>query len=669
VKQLLERKQGLFRMNMMGKRVNFTCRSVISPDPNIGTHEIGVPIHFARTLTYAEPITPWNVAELRQAVINGPSVHPGANMVQEASGELIDLSRRSAAQRLAIAKRLLVSVDADATPTKSILGAASAAATPAPFSKGGLAAAGGATPASPALGPSGGPAVPGAELGEATPGGTLLGRGGLRASSCKRVWRHLKSGDAMLVNRQPTLHKPGIMAHTARVLKGEKVIRMHYANCNTYNADFDGDEMNLHLVQNELARAEAYHIAATDHQYIAPTSGKPLRGLIQDHVGMGVMLTKRDTFLPRADVMQLLMCALGSGLGLGPKQKVAPLPPPAILKPAPLWTGKQVITHLLKHLHPNARRISMQAKTKTPASLWGASMPGDAAAAADDGEVIVRDGELLVGVLDKAAFGSTEFGLVHAVHEVLGGEATGRLLTQLGQLFNGCLKMQGVTCGIGDLLLTPAADAERSALIAKADETGQAAARGFLGATAPNEAAARQEMREVVRARLHKAGETGGAELDGAMKSKLMPLASDIAAACLPGGQQIPFPRNQFALMTSTGAKGSGVNFSQISAMLGQQELEGRRVPLSPTGCTAPCFAPHELGARAGGYITDRFLTGIRPPEFYFHCMAGREGLVDTAVKTSRSGYLQRCLIKHLEPLIVSCAEISGRTQHLGEVC
>ena len=132
-----------------------------------------------------------------------------------------------------------------------------------------------------------------------------------------------------------------------------------------------------------------------------------------------------------------------------------------------------------------------------------------------------------------------------------------------------------------------------------------------------------------------------GGVLDGQLKSMLMPHASKISASCLPGGQAVPFPRNQFALMTSTGAKGSVVNFSQISAMLGQQELEGRRVPLSPSGCTAPCFAPFELTARAGGYITDRFLTGVQPPEFYFHCMAGREGLVDTAVKTSRSGYLQ----------------------------
>ena len=137
------------------------------------------------------------------------------------------------------------------------------------------------------------------------------------------------------------------------------------------------------------------------------------------------------------------------------------------------------------------------------------------------------------------------------------------------------------------------------------------------------------------------------------MKTALMPIGSDAVAKCLPAGQRVRFPHNQFALMTGTGAKGSGVNFSQISVMLGQQELEGRRVPIGPSGATAPCFAPFELSARAGGYITDRFLTGVRPPEFYFHCMAGREGLVDTAVKTSRSGYLQRCLIKHLEPLVV----------------
>lgn len=105
--------------------------------------------------------------------------------------------------------------------------------------------------------------------------------------------------------------------------------------------------------------------------------------------------------------------------------------------------------------------------------------------------------------------------------------------------------------------------------------------------------------------------------------------------------------------MVTTGAKGSIVNQSQVSCSLGQQALEGRRVPRLSSGRTLPSFAPYDVNPRADGFVMDRFLTGIRPQEYYFHCMAGREGLVDTAVKTSRSGYLQRCLVKHLEELKV----------------
>ena len=207
------------------------------------------------------------------------------------------------------------------------------------------------------------------------------------------------------------------MAHRCRVLKGEKVIRMHYANCNTYNADFDGDEMNLHMVQNELGRAEGYHIASTDHQYVAPTNGKPLRGLIQDHVVMGVLLTSRDTFLERSVAMQLLFLA---GVQLARKAGFR-MVPPAIVKPRPLWTGKQVITMLLLHLHPEARRLNMQSGTKTAGDMWEqkearrGETPRAAPIDKEEASVVVRGGELLLGVLDKAAFGATEFGLVHSV--------------------------------------------------------------------------------------------------------------------------------------------------------------------------------------------------------------------------------------------------------------
>ncbi|KAJ1627572.1 hypothetical protein T492DRAFT_615434, partial [Pavlovales sp. CCMP2436] len=151
----------------------------------------------------------------------------------------------------------------------------------------------------------------------------------------------------------------------------------------------------------------------------------------------------------------------------------------------------------------------------------------------------------------------------------------------------------------------------------------------------------------------HSRGEPWHARVDGSLKGAVAPITSAVQGACLPQGQRTSFPKNAFAAMIATGAKGSLVNFLQISCALGQQELEGRRVPLTPAGRSAPWAAPYELGARAGGYITDRFLTGVTPGCYYFHCMSGREGLVDTAVKTSRSGYLQRCLVKHLEGLAI----------------
>ncbi|XP_026481582.1 DNA-directed RNA polymerase I subunit RPA1-like [Ctenocephalides felis] len=122
---------------------------------------------------------------------------------------------------------------------------------------------------------------------------------------------------------------------------------------------------------------------------------------------------------------------------------------------------------------------------------------------------------------------------------------------------------------------------------------------------------------------------------------------------CLPAGLLCKFPYNNLQLMVQSGAKGSTVNTMQISCLLGQIELEGKRPPVMISGKSLPSFPAYEPSPRAGGFIDGRFMTGIQPQEFFFHCMAGREGLIDTAVKTSRSGYLQRCLIKHLEGLTV----------------
>eukprot|EP00095_Tigriopus_kingsejongensis_P009705 maker-scaffold1466_size39939-snap-gene-0.10 protein:Tk09705 transcript:maker-scaffold1466_size39939-snap-gene-0.10-mRNA-1 annotation:"GH20789" len=143
-------------------------------------------------------------------------------------------------------------------------------------------------------------------------------------------------------------------------------------------------------------------------------------------------------------------------------------------------------------------------------------------------------------------------------------------------------------------------------------------------------------------------------ELDRAYKDKLAPATNDINGACLPRGLIQRFPYNNLQLMVQAGAKGSTVNTMQISCLLGQIELEGKRPPIMISGKSLPSFRPYDTQPRAGGFIDGRFMSGIRPQEFFFHCMAGREGLIDTAVKTSRSGYLQRCLIKLLEGLVVN---------------
>ncbi|KAG7392674.1 DNA-directed RNA polymerase I subunit RPA1 [Phytophthora pseudosyringae] len=600
IKQVIEKKEGLFRKHMMGKRVNYAARSVISPDPYISTSQIGVPLRFAKTLTYPQPVTPWNVEEMRQLVINGPDVHPGANFVESENGRLIDLSKRSPHQREAISKTLL---------TRS-----------------------------------------------ASAQGTSKNR-------VKRVWRHLKTGDVVLMNRQPTLHKPSIMAHTTRVLTNPKMqtIRMHYANCNTFNADFDGDEMNMHFPQNELARSEAYNIACNDNQYIVPTDGSPLRGLIQDHVDSGVKLTQRDTFLNKDMYMQLLYNAWASMEDAGVEKAHIETVPPAILKPEPLWTGKQVITSVLKLLTKGLPPLNLDSKAKIKGDLYGS--------ANNEHIVIFRDGELLQGVLDKSQFGASMYGMVHACYEVYGARIAADFLSALGRLFTCYLQFAGHTCAMEDLTLNTAAEKRRHKLVKDSEVMGEEAYAEFAGLTqllekkrASEKDGKKRRMNEGERALIRESMRTllsgpdadyNAKALDAHMMGCVHGSNSDIIKTCLPSGQSKAFPKNNFSLMVLTGAKGSTVNHSQISCGLGQQALEGRRVPILCSGRSLPSFEPFDPAPRAGGYVTDRFLTGLRPQEYYHHCMAGREGLVDTAVKTSRSGYLQRCLIKHLEDLNV----------------
>lgn len=577
IKQALEKKEGLFRKHMMGKRVNYAARSVISPDPNLETNEIGVPPVFAVKLTYPEPVTSYNVSELRQAVINGPEKWPGAIYIQNEDAKMVLLLHMTQEQRKAAANQLL-------TPSN---------------------------------------------------GFTVLN---------KKVYRHVKNKDVVIMNRQPTLHKASMMGHKVRVLPGEKTLRLHYANTGAYNADFDGDEMNMHFPQNENARAEALNLANTDSQYLTPTSGAPLRGLIQDHISAGVWLTNKDTFFNRETYQQLIYgCIRPEDGHTNGASRLLTLPP-TIFKPTPLWTGKQVISTILLNIKPReVPGINLISKNKIKNEYWGKG--------SEENKVLFKNGELICGILDKSQYGASEYGLVHSLHEIYGPDTAGKALSVLGRLFTNYTVMGAFTCGMDDLRLTSEGNSWRDEILKKSVDIGREAAcevTNLESHTSNDNKELLKRLEEILR------DDTKLGILDAISQSKVNSITSQVVSKCVPEGTMKRFPYNSMQAMALSGAKGSAVNVSQIMCLLGQQALEGRRVPVMVSGKTLPAFKPFETDARAGGYIKGRFYSGIRPQEYYFHCMAGREGLIDTAVKTSRSGYLQRCLTKQLEGIHVA---------------
>ncbi|EFA05003.1 DNA-directed RNA polymerase I subunit RPA1-like Protein [Tribolium castaneum] len=587
LKQIIEKKTGIIRMHMMGKRVNFSARTVITPDPNLNIDEIGIPEVFAKHLTYPVPVTSWNVEELRKMIMNGPDVHPGAVMVEYEDGTIKRINTNNTTQQESILKRLL-------TPDK------------------------------------------------------IVGFRGV-----KRVHRHLCNGDVLLLNRQPTLHKPSIMAHTARVLKGEKTFRLHYANCKAYNADFDGDEMNAHFPQNELARSEAYNLVNVCNQYLVPKDGTPLSGLIQDHMIAGVKLSLRGRFFNEVDYKHFVFQALANKTG-----KIILLPP-AIIKPCQLWSGKQILSTVFINIIPEGHeRINLTASAKISAKAWQTAPPrkwkGGGSRFVNpntmsEAEVVIRGGELLVGVLDKTHYGATPYGLVHCMYELYGGVYATGLLSALAKLFTRFLQKEGFTLGVHDILTVEKADQRRRQIIEGARKIGLDVITTALDM--PRDSPI-EEIVDKIRENSVK-NPKWRATVDRQYKTALDSFTNDINKTCLPAGLVLKFPENNLQLMVQSGAKGTTVNTMQISCLLGQIELEGKRPPVMISGKSLPSFPIFEFAPRAGGFIDGRFMTGIQPQEFFFHCMAGREGLIDTAVKTSRSGYLQRCLIKHLEGLTV----------------
>jgi DNA-directed RNA polymerase I subunit RPA1 len=561
-KQVLEKKDGLFRKNIMGKRVNYAARSVISPDPNLETREIGVPMVFATALTFPEKVTKFNVDKLRNMVINGPK-YPGCNFIQN-NDALTNIKYISEENRLTQANQLM--------------------------------------------------------------------------DGSKIVWRHLQDGDPVLVNRQPTLHSVSLMAHTVKVLKNEKTLRLHYVNCKPYNADFDGDEMNIHFPQSFQSISEAQNLVLNDFNYFVPASGTPVRGLAQDHIVAAAVLTLKDSFFKKHEYYSLVHAGLTNLKNSSSyfKNNRYSFVEPCIISPIELYSGKQVITTIFKNFQIT---INHRFKCKMPFST-------------EENFAVFKNGTMITGILDKNSIGPTAESIVHACGEVYGYPLANDILTVLGRIVNNYLFMKGFTIRYDDLLTDKMADSKRHEIFYKANQD----AISFQKHRCTESDAEYLSENEIDDSKVHPLFGTSDyyfdedklALLDGKMRGFMNNVTSKVVAL-LDDGLLKKFPSNNMSNAILSGSKGSIVNFSQISGALGQQELEGKRVPVMESGKTLPCFKKLEMCPAAGGFVAERFLTGITPATFFFHTMAGRDGLIDTAVKVSNSGYLQRCIIKHLE--------------------
>lgn len=278
----LKGKQGRFRGNLCGKRVDFSARTVISPDPNLFIWQVGVPIDVAKIMTYPERVTDHNIEYLMHLVENGPDVHPGANYVIYKSSGRKRFLKISREERAKLAAELKV--------------------------------------------------------------GDV-------------VERHMRDGDVVLFNRQPSLHRISIMAHVAVILK-YKTFRFNECVCTPYNADFDGDEMNLHLPQTEEARTEALELMGVVHNLITPRSGEILVASTQDFLTTGYLLTRKDQFYDKFHFMQI--CA-----SVGDANERIDLPMPAIMKPYRLFTGKQAIRMIFTPNKDSKTFLNYECSSKT----------------------------------------------------------------------------------------------------------------------------------------------------------------------------------------------------------------------------------------------------------------------------------------------------------------
>jgi len=519
LKSIIERvqgKQGRFRQNLIGKRVNYSARTVITPDPNIGINEVGVPFVVAKKLTIPEKVTERNYDEMIKAVKTGPEEHPGANYIYQPDGSrrrLTDENKEEMAEMI--------------------------------------------------------------EAGEGW-----------------KVERHIKDEDTVLFNRQPSLHRMSIMAHKVRVLP-YRTFRLNLNVCAPYNADFDGDEMNLHVPQTEEARAEARELMLVQEHIKSPKMGGPIVGMLQDYVSGLYLLTQEERTLDREKALNLLVEAGEYKAELPDKEEIS---------------GRELV------------------------SLF---IPDDISLTINEGEedeLVIEEGELIKGVLDEDALGDYGGEIIQQLDIEYGADKVAEFLNRVSRVGAIFLTQRGFSISLEDLEISDESTQEIRGIV---DDT--------VGDT-------EELIKDYEQGRMEAiTGKTLEQTREIQVTKKLNEAFTEIGDIV---AEQVDDSSSAY-IMADSGARGSLQNVTTMAGLLGQNSVRDQRIERGYKNRTLSHFKKDELTAKSRGFVSSSILEGLDAQEIFFHQMSQRKALMDKSLRTKTSGYMYRRISNSLQDLKV----------------
>jgi len=524
ITERIKGKEGRIRHNLAGKRVNYSSRSVVSPDPFIEINEVGVPFEIAKIITVGEKVNTMNIEKMKKLILS--EKYPAANYIIRLDG-----------------KRKRITPDLK----KEILD-------------------------------------------ELIPGYI--------------VERHLQDGDIVLFNRHPSLHKQSLMSHYVKVLPS-KTFRVHPIAAAPYNADFDGDEMNIHSPQTEEARSEAKILLDVKQNLMSSKNNTNLLGCIADSITGNYLLSKDN--LTKERVSQILY-------GIGVESEI-------IKKNI---DGKEVLSEILP-------KVNFSTKTK---SCLGEGCSNYSNCKKEkcphNAYLSVKDGKFISGIVDKNAFGVEDGMLIKILDRDAGREKTFDVLKKVFLLGTNYLTENGFTVAISDLDVNKKTLDETDKIVKSAEEKTQKIIDSYYDKSLeviPGKT--REDSREIKI--LQALNET---------RSKIGKVVKE------------EFDKDSSAnIMIMSGAGGSILNITQIACSIGQQALWAKRISVGYTNRTLSFFKQNDLSPIARGFIYSNYLRGLKPYEFFFGGMTGRDAMMDTALRTPKSGYLYRRLANALQDL------------------